>query len=125
MSYVNFTRDIQIGYGVTIVGWTHTKWAKPSDLGNSLPPLKDLYDALKSGKCRFVSLSASQLDTIKKDYNCQLGVEAAHRKKRSDAGKPRKKRGSDKTIDEDASDAESAPSKRRRVAASTGQVANA
>ncbi|KAI0349009.1 hypothetical protein OH77DRAFT_1515077 [Trametes cingulata] len=92
MNYVHFTRDVQLKYGITMEGWTHSQWANPSELSNSIPPLKELRDTLKAGTCRFVRLTPDQLSAIQKEYEEQIKGGNNARKKRSDAGKPRKKR---------------------------------
>ncbi|KAI0354455.1 hypothetical protein OH77DRAFT_1426033 [Trametes cingulata] len=93
MSYVHYTRDIQIKYGITLENWKHPEWACPSDLSNAIAPLVELRDDLANGKCKFVKLTPTQLEEIKANYDRRVQAgEVPTRKKRSDAGKPRKKR---------------------------------
>ncbi|KAI0366035.1 hypothetical protein BV20DRAFT_1056039 [Pilatotrama ljubarskyi] len=93
MSYVFYTRDIQIKYGITLENWKHPEWVCPSDLSNAIAPLVQLRDDLADGKCKFVKLTPTQLEDIKAKYARMVEMgEAPTRKKRSDAGKPRKKR---------------------------------
>ncbi|KAL7279279.1 hypothetical protein ACG7TL_007120 [Trametes sanguinea] len=92
MSYVQYTRDIQLKYGVSLLGWTHEKWSNPSELGNALEPLKTLYDALKDGSCHFKRLTASEKAVIQQEYDEDLQKgHASARKRRSDAGQKRKR----------------------------------
>ncbi|KAH9853434.1 hypothetical protein C2E23DRAFT_859032 [Lenzites betulinus] len=90
MSYVNFTRDIELAHGVTIDGWTHHQFCTPSKMSSTLGPLKTLYDALKNKTCKFVRLSPSQRSNIQKRYEEEQAAGAKVRKPRCDAGKKRK-----------------------------------
>ncbi|CDO68793.1 hypothetical protein BN946_scf184805.g2 [Trametes cinnabarina] len=91
MSYAQYTRDIQLKYGVSLVGWTHEKWCNPSDLGNSLPSLKTLHDALKNGDCMFKHLTDAEKAIIEQEYvNNLKNTPSTSRKRRSDAGRKRK-----------------------------------
>ncbi|PCH43996.1 hypothetical protein WOLCODRAFT_141380 [Wolfiporia cocos MD-104 SS10] len=90
MNYKNYEKDIVCRYSIELIGWTHKKWANPSDLSTSLPPLQKLLDALKSGECRFIRLSAAALLERKKEYARKLDAgEITSWKKRKDTGKKR------------------------------------
>ncbi len=91
MSYVHFTRDIELQYHITIKGWTAEHFCNPSDLSNNVDELTKLRDALKSGDCKFVRLTDEQHAEIKKRYDADVeaGI-APQRKKRKDAGEKRK-----------------------------------
>ncbi|KAL7284498.1 hypothetical protein ACG7TL_001789 [Trametes sanguinea] len=90
MSYAQYTRDIQLKYGVALVGWTHPKWCNPSDLGNGLDDLKKLRDALKGGLCSFVRLSPERKAEIQREYDLQQRDVASTDKEQVGNGKARK-----------------------------------
>ncbi|KAH9947991.1 hypothetical protein B0H21DRAFT_821343 [Amylocystis lapponica] len=83
----------------------------------SLPPLRTLLEALKSGECRFVRLSAAERAAKEKDYDRRVEAgEVTLRKKRKDAGG---KHAKSTPADDDSSSSEDGaprPSKRRAVA---------
>ncbi|KAI0363426.1 hypothetical protein BV20DRAFT_1050019 [Pilatotrama ljubarskyi] len=99
MSYVQFTRDIEIPYAVTIVGWAGKDkqnprpWVNPSQLSNDLELLKGLRSDLLTGECAFVRLTPQQHEATKDAYNQRVEAgDVPQRKKRKDAGVKRKKR---------------------------------
>ncbi len=119
MSYVHFTRDIELVHHVTMVGWTAERFCNPSDLSNSIDELVKLRDALKDGTCRFVPLTDEEYEEVKKKYDehVQNGL-LPPRKKRKDAGTKRKKAGSvrEEVEEEEAEDGEhGSTAKRVRV----------
>jgi hypothetical protein len=82
-------------YSVKLVGWPLDKFANPSKLGNSLPPLRQLREALVSGRCHWVKLTPSELSERVTDYQAAIDsgeIVPATRKKRKDAGQPRTKK---------------------------------
>ncbi|OSD00281.1 hypothetical protein PYCCODRAFT_1469611 [Trametes coccinea BRFM310] len=90
MSYVQYTRDVQIKYKVTLEGWSLETLCKPADLPANVPLLQQIRDSLVSGQCFFRRLGASEYVAIKADYNARVASrQVKPRKKRSDAGKPR------------------------------------
>ncbi|GBE84240.1 hypothetical protein SCP_0602180 [Sparassis crispa] len=87
MNYVNYERDIVLKYGITLQGWTHEKWANPSDLSTSPPPLRTLLAALESGTCKFEQLTSEELKKRTEEYDQKVAAgEAVARKKRKDTG---------------------------------------
>ncbi|KAI0359108.1 hypothetical protein OH77DRAFT_1420667 [Trametes cingulata] len=104
MSYIQFTRDIEIPYAVTMVGWAgkdpeHPRpWVNPSQLTNDIEMLKELRNDLLSGECAFAHLTSQQHDATKEAYKkqCEAG-DVPQRKKRKDAGQKRKKGADDET----------------------------
>ncbi|KAI0644811.1 hypothetical protein C8Q79DRAFT_1010962 [Trametes meyenii] len=104
MSYVHYTRDIQLKYGITVEGWSHYQWCNPSDLSNAFAPLKQLHDDLKSGKCKFTRLTDEQKGIIEKEYETKRqNGELPTCKRRSDAGQKKgKKRARVEDSDDDA-----------------------
>ncbi|GBE84395.1 hypothetical protein SCP_0603740 [Sparassis crispa] len=87
MNYVNYERDIVLKYGITLQGWTHEKWANPSDLSTSLLPLRTLLAALESGTCKFEQLTSEELKKRTEEYDQKVAAgEAVARKKRKDTG---------------------------------------
>jgi hypothetical protein len=120
MQYVNYETNIVIRYGVELVGWTHPKWANPSELSTSLGPLQVLLDAIDSGSCKFVKLTRDQQKQREAAYNAKLKsgeVTQRARKPRKDLGKKRKRVVEPSGSSSSSSDSDSSPSKRRRVAA--------
>ena len=92
MQYLNYERDIVLLHGVALEGWTHRDWTNPSELGTSLPPLHELHQALKDGRCRFVKLTAAQRAERQRQYDEQVTngeIVSRERKKRKDAGRAR------------------------------------
>ncbi|RDX42145.1 hypothetical protein OH76DRAFT_1488927 [Lentinus brumalis] len=92
MSYVHFTRNIELVYRVTMQGWTASRFCNPSDLSNNIEELQKLRDALAGDQCKFVRLTDSQYNAIKQKYEAQAAEGLLpERQKRSDAGMKRKK----------------------------------
>ncbi|OBZ65923.1 hypothetical protein A0H81_14083 [Grifola frondosa] len=90
MNYVSYERDIVLLYGIELVGWTMDKWANPSDLSNSIPPLQKLYSALESGQCHFVRVGMTDLNERRKAYDAKVAAGLVPpRKTRKDAGTKR------------------------------------
>jgi hypothetical protein len=98
MNYVNYDRVIVLGLGVKLVGWPKAvNFVKPSSIG-SVIDARTLRDALKSGECHWVKLTARQIE----EHQAEVGRRETEgetvgrpRKKRSDAGKKRKQHSSD------------------------------
>ncbi len=91
MSYIHFTRDIEIPYQVSIRKWAHERFCNPSDLSNNVPALTKLRDALVSGECHFVKLNDEEHAAVKKKYEGMVADGLVpQRKKRKDAGEKRK-----------------------------------
>ena len=94
-------------YGVALQGWTHPSFVNPSELSTSLPALQQLLDAIKSGKCQFVKLTAEQRKAEDDEYrkkieSGQITVQA--RATRKDKGKKRKAREATEGGENDGSD---------------------
>ncbi|OSD00685.1 hypothetical protein PYCCODRAFT_1469127 [Trametes coccinea BRFM310] len=90
MSYVQFTRDVQLKYKVTLEGWTPEELCKPADLPANVTLLQQLRDRLANGQCFFRRLGPSEYVAIEADYNEKVASgQVQTRKKRSDAGKAR------------------------------------
>jgi hypothetical protein len=111
MQYANFQEGIVHRYGVDVVGWTHDKFENPSNLSNSLPPLRTLLDAIRDGTCKFIKLSSSEKKAREAQYQADITsgkITAKKRKIRSDAGVKRKKskKGKDRDEEDDNDDDE-------------------
>ncbi|KAF8179466.1 hypothetical protein BJ912DRAFT_802643, partial [Pholiota molesta] len=94
MNYCHYEEDIVLRYGVVLEGWTYDKFINPSELSTSIPPLTELYDALKSGACKFVKLTPAEKKERMVAYQAKLKageIQGKKRKVRSDAGISRKK----------------------------------
>ena len=94
MQYVNYEEAIIQWYGIELKGWTYDNFVNPSELSTSLPSLQKLLNAINTGDCKFVKLTAEErrkrLETYKKKIaNGELKVR--ERKTRSDAGKRKRK----------------------------------
>ncbi|TFK59028.1 hypothetical protein BDN72DRAFT_906209 [Pluteus cervinus] len=92
MQYVHFESRIVIPYGIDIVGWNHPTFGNPSELSSSLDLLKKLYEALLSGKCKFVTLTEAEHDARTKEYEAKVvngDNDIPQRQQRKDAGKKR------------------------------------
>jgi hypothetical protein len=98
MHYVQYEEKIIQKYSIELVGWTPGQWKNPNDLGNSLPPLKELYDALVDDKCKFIKLTVEQSKNHRETYEQKIAsgqVVVKARRQRSDKGKPRKRKASE------------------------------
>ncbi|KAJ6536529.1 hypothetical protein DFH09DRAFT_844736, partial [Mycena vulgaris] len=94
MQYVNYEEDIVHRYGIELVGWTPDKFCNPSELTTSLPVLRDLLNALKSGECRFEKLSPAARQARITEYEEVIAVGRIignSRNPRSDIGTKRKR----------------------------------
>ncbi|KAJ6605048.1 hypothetical protein B0H10DRAFT_1754172, partial [Mycena sp. CBHHK59/15] len=94
MAYTNYEPDVVLKHGVELVGWTPDKFCSPSELTSSLPVLRKLLNALKSGDCKFVKLGASELKQRKLKYEADIAagkITGKQRAARSDIGKKRKR----------------------------------
>ena len=93
MHYTNYEEEIVQRYGIELKGWTYDKLTNPSNLSSSLIPLKTLRDALVTGTCKFVKLTAAEKKDRETTYRLSIAsgdVEVRKRKRRSDAGIKRK-----------------------------------
>ncbi|EMD37548.1 hypothetical protein CERSUDRAFT_94550 [Gelatoporia subvermispora B] len=127
MNYLHFGRDIIIKYSIDLIGWTHDKFANPSDLSTSLPPLQKLKAVLDDGKCFFVKLTPGEREKREAAYLRAVEQGTVEtRKQRSDAGKPRgkRKRQGQSEDEEPAAPNEDAPvpKKRRKQAPANQEV---
>lgn len=97
MQYTNYEADIVIKYGIELVGWTHDKFCNPSELSNSLEPLRTLLDALNNQMCKFVKLSPQDRRTREAKYQADVAsgiIPGKQRKTRKDSGTTRKRKAS-------------------------------
>ena len=129
MSYENYERLVVLRYGVKLEGWPEgIPFHSPSKVLNS-PDLKKLRDALLAKTCRWVRLERAQIKALEADLQqreADGSIPKKVRKKRSDAGKKRKKDGGDNAEDqgdeededvdesEDEEEEEERPRKRQR-----------
>lgn len=89
MHYTRYEEEIVQRYGIDLQGWTYEKLINPSKLSSSIPPLKALRDALVTGTCKFVKLTAAEKKEREATYMASIKsgeVELRKRKRRSDAG---------------------------------------
>ena len=107
MHYTRYEEEIVQRYGIELQGWTYEKLMNPSTLSSSLPPLKALHDALITGTCKFVKLTAAERKARETAYMAKIAsgeVELRKRKRRSDVGVRKKSKRSHK--DDNADDEE-------------------
>ena len=93
MNYVNYEKAIMLLHGVKIVGWPLEAFVSPSDVTNVID-IRKLRDAWKSGACKWVRLTAAELNIHAASLEeREKNGEAVRkpRKKRSDAGVTRGK----------------------------------
>jgi len=89
MNYAQFEKEIVLRYRIILEGWTYEKFINPSKLSLSLPGLTKLHNALKSGLCKFVKLSADERKARMEKYQEKLSseeIQLFQRKRRCDAG---------------------------------------
>ena len=94
MNYVNYEKAIMLLHGVKIVGWPLEAFISLSDVTNVID-IRKLRDAWKSGACKWVRLTAAELNIHAASLEeREKNGEAVGkpRKKRSDAGVTRGKR---------------------------------
>ena len=119
MNYHNYETAVVETYGVRLVGWPEgVKFANPSTIG-TVPEARKLRDALRGGSCFWKKMSKSELELFITDLDARRTARETvrkPRKKRSDAGVPRKCKAStgDKESDQ--------PRKRVRIGGSTKRI---
>ena len=119
MNYHNYETAVVETYGVRLVGWPEgVKFANPSTIG-TVPEARKLQDALRGGSCFWKKMSKSELELFIADLDARRTAGETvckPRKKRSDAGVPRKRKAStgDKESDQ--------PRKRVRIGGSTKRI---
>ncbi|KAJ7087533.1 hypothetical protein B0H15DRAFT_949910 [Mycena belliarum] len=89
MQYMFYTEDIVLRFGVVLIGWTAEKFCNPSELSSSVAVLTTLRDAIKSGACKWVKLTATELKERKAQWKADVAsgkVLARSRNPRSDLG---------------------------------------
>jgi hypothetical protein len=94
MAYTWHEEDVVQKYGCVLEGWTAARFVNPSELSTSLPALRTLVEALKSGQCAFRKLLPAEAETRKLKWEADAAagrVVAKNRAQRSDAGVPRKR----------------------------------
>ncbi|KAG1834282.1 hypothetical protein DFJ58DRAFT_869095 [Suillus subalutaceus] len=96
MNYSNYETSVVETYGVRLVGWPHgVKFVNPSNIG-TVGDIRKLRDALKTRTCYWAALSPAEVKTHASELDTRRSAGEAvrkPRKKRSDAGVPRKRKG--------------------------------
>ena len=122
MHYADYEEKIVQRYGVELIGWTYEKLVNPSELSTSLPGLRQLLEAIKTGSCKFIKLTQAQLKQRREEH--QKAIEDGSlpapktRKPRKDRGSKRKRTEDDKENGEDGK--QPASKKSRRSTAQKG-----
>ncbi|KAG1900423.1 uncharacterized protein F5891DRAFT_1227064 [Suillus fuscotomentosus] len=100
MNYHNYETAIVETYGVRLVGWPHgVNFISPSNI-RTVGDIRKLRDALKARTCYWTVLSPAEIKahTAELEARCSAGdVVHKPRKKRSDAGVPRKRKAATST----------------------------
>lgn len=123
MNYTNTHREIVMKYGIRLEGWSHPKWANPSELGSKLAPLQQLLKDLRDDTCRFVKCTPQELQDLQAKHELDIAqgvIEAPReRKTRSDCGQKKRKQPTiEETGDQSgAVDADPPPAKKKRTTA--------
>lgn len=95
MNYHSYETAIIETYGVRLVGWPEdVRFVNPSVIG-TVTEARKIRDALRSGTCFWKKLSKSELDVFTAELNARRAAGETvrkPRKKRSDAGIPRKRK---------------------------------
>lgn len=99
MNYENYETSICLKHKVHITGWPVGVPFQSLSSITSLDDLKTLNEALVCGDCRWVKMSASQLQELKEKTNSEP---KKARKVRSDKGKARKRQR--KAVESDTED---------------------
>ncbi|KAG2124202.1 hypothetical protein DEU56DRAFT_744825 [Suillus clintonianus] len=95
MNYHNYETSVIETYGVRLVGWPNgVKFTSPSNIG-TVGDIRKLRDALKARTCYWTVLSPAELKAHASELDTRRSageVVRKPRKKRSDAGVPRKRK---------------------------------
>ncbi|KAG2108082.1 hypothetical protein DEU56DRAFT_843820 [Suillus clintonianus] len=94
MNYHNYETSVIETYGVRLVGWPNgVKFTSPSNIG-TVGDIRKLRDALKARTCYWTVLSPAELKAHASELDTRSAGEVVRkpRKKRSDAGVPRKRK---------------------------------
>ncbi|KAF9231140.1 hypothetical protein BU15DRAFT_68578 [Melanogaster broomeanus] len=95
MNYINYDVGIVQAYNVQLVNWPEkVKFGNPSTIG-TVAEIRALHDALKAGTCTWKKLTCRELDAHSAEVTNRVAVGEVvkkTRKKRSDAGVPRKRK---------------------------------
>ncbi|KAI5987293.1 hypothetical protein EDD15DRAFT_2173877, partial [Pisolithus albus] len=95
MNYSNYNTAIVETYGVKLLGWpTGVPFVNPSSIG-TVSEIRKLRNSLKSGECRWKKLSKAKCNAFSSELEARRAsgeVVKKPRKKRSDAGVPRKRK---------------------------------
>jgi hypothetical protein len=117
MQYANYEEGIIQCYGIELRGWTYERIVNPSDLSTAVRPLGKLCNAINSGNCKFVKLTAEERHERLEAYKAKIAtgeMKACERKQRSDAGL--KKRKSKAMVDDSESEDGHDPKHQRKAA---------
>ena len=111
MQYINYEEAIVQRYGIELQGWTYDRFVNPSELSTSLPSLRKLLNAIDTGDCKFVKLTAEEHRKCQETYKKKVAngeIKGRERKIRSDAGKRKRKAqdGLNKGSDDEESDSD-------------------
>jgi phage I-like protein len=104
MQYVNYEEAIVQRYSIELLGWTYKKFVNPSELSTAVEPLCKLLDAIKSGDCKFIKLTAEECRKHLETYRAKIAageIKACERKTQSDTGTKKRK---EKAMKGDSSD---------------------
>jgi hypothetical protein len=103
IAYTWYEEDIVQRYNVVMEGW-RGPFQNPSTLSTSLPALRELLDAIKTGEAGFRKLLPAEAAERRKKWDTDVAAGHAvvkHRAERSDKGKPRKRARDDDNEDAD------------------------
>jgi hypothetical protein len=118
MQYVDYEDKIVQRYGIELVGWTYEKFINPSELSTSLLGLQELLDAINNGTCKFVKLTVLQLRERRQALQKNIREGNVPGPK---ARKPRKDRGTKRTVESGGSDVENQQPKPKKRRSTTGK----
>jgi hypothetical protein len=123
MQYANYEEGIVQRYGIELRGWTYERIVNPSDLSTAVGPLGKLRNAINSGNCKFVKLTAEERRERLEAYKAKIAtgeMKARERKQRSDAGS--KKRKSKAMVDDSESEDSHDPKRQRKAASDSSSL---
>lgn len=119
MAYSRYQEDIKIRYGVQLRGWpSGVSFVPPSNL-HTLQHVRTLRDALRSGACAWVALTAAEK---KEAADAAASAPKKTRKPRSDIGVKRVVRDEDEAPTSTAKVKKSARPRKRAKTAAKAQV---
>jgi hypothetical protein len=118
MNYSNYDMQVIQKFQVKLVGWTHNKFVSPFEI-HTIDDVRTLVQALRCGRCHWVRLTATEITKHARDVEARKDAGETvgkPRKVRSDLGMKRPRNATAYDDDDEGSNADAGPSKKRKPA---------